>query len=263
MAVSFVFVFLTLVATNGVVFTPKNVQFKLSRVSVLQNAKNKFGAKGLFEFIKSFGKLLLYSLFGYIFVLVHFDSIIGLVMFEERVALAYAFSLVLKLMFMFACVAMFFGAIDYLWQFNHFRKKNMMSRKEVRDEQKESDGDPHFKQSRMTRAREIAMTQMLKDVGDTDVVIVNPTHFAVALKWSRKPGEAPVCLAKGVDHVALKIREVAVEAGVPIFEDPPTARALYANLDLNQEIDPEFYVPVAAAIRYASEIKEKMRQKGF
>lgn len=158
---------------------------------------------------------------------------------------------------------MFFGAIDYLWQFNHFRKKNMMSRKEVRDEQKESDGDPHFKQSRMTRAREIAMTQMLKDVGDTDVVIVNPTHFAVALKWSRKPGEAPVCLAKGVDHVALKIREVAVEAGVPIFEDPPTARALYANLDLNQEIDPEFYVPVAAAIRYASEIKEKMRQKGF
>lgn len=262
-ALSFCFVALGLIATKGIVFTPKNLAFKMSRVSVLQNAKNKFGAKGLFEFFKSFCKLLIYSTFCYFFVVGNIDAILGLVYYDDRTSLSVGFALILKLIVLLTVVAILFGALDYFWQYSHFLKKNRMSQKEMRDEHKESEGDPHFKHQRMSRAREIALSHMLKDVADTDVVIVNPTHYAVALKWSRQAGSAPVCLAKGVDHVALKIREAAKEAGVPIFEDPPTARALYANLDLNEEIDPEFYVPVAAAIRYASEIKEKVRNRGY
>ena len=105
---------------------------------------------------------------------------------------------------------------------------------------------------------------MMSDVPGADVVIVNPTHYAVALKWDRLTGEAPVCVAKGVDEVARKIREVAEDAGVPIHSDPPTARALYATTEIGNQITPDHYRPVAAAIRFSETMRRKMRKnKGF
>ena len=261
--ISFSFVIVALVVTRGIVFSPKNISPKLNRISILQNAKNKFGVKGIFEFVKNFSKLLIYSAFCYFFVVANFDQILGLIYLGDRVALAAGMSLVLRLIGILAVVALIIGGVDYLWQFNHFKKKNRMSHKDMRDEQKEAEGDPYFKQARVVRSRDIALNQMLRDVEKSDVIIVNPTHYSVALKWSKRPGEAPVCVGKGVDHVALKIREVARETGVPIYEDAPTARALYANLDLDMEIDPEFYVPVAAAIRYATDLKNKIKSRGF
>jgi len=136
-------------------------------------------------------------------------------------------------------------------------RKNMMSRKDLTDEAKDSEGDPHMKQKRRQRAQEIALSQMIQDVPDADVIIVNPTHYAVALKWSRLPGEAPVCVAKGVDEVAKTIRKVAQEAGVPIRSDPPVARALHATVEIGQEIPPEHYRAIAAAIRFAEAMKKR------
>lgn len=133
-----------------------------------------------------------------------------------------------------------------------------MSLKEMRDEQKEAEGDPEFKHRRKARAREIAMNQMLSDVPKADVVIVNPTHFAVALQWDRQTA-APVCVAKGVDEVAHRIRKIAQESGVPIQRDPSTARALFATIEIGQEIMPEHYRPVAAAIRFAQEMRRTAR----
>ncbi len=260
---SFLFVVVALVVTRGVAFTGSNLKPKLSRIDILKNAQNKFGIKGMFEFIKNFCKLLIYSTCCYIFIYWKKDQIIGLMYLDDRIAIAQGFDLALHLIGVLAVVAVLIGALDFMWQYNHFKNKNRMSHKDMRDEHKESEGDPHFKQARTARAREIAMTQMLKDVQNSDVIIVNPTHYSVALKWSRRAGEAPVCVGKGVDNVALKIREVAREHNIPIYEDAPTARALYANLDLDQEIDPEFYVPVAAAIRYATDLKEKVRQRGY
>lgn len=101
---------------------------------------------------------------------------------------------------------------------------------------------------------------MMGEVPNADVIIVNPTHYAVALKWSRMPGSAPVCVAKGVDEIALKIRELAQENEIPIQSDPPTARALFAATEIGDEISPDHYAPVAAAIRFADEMRAKARK---
>ncbi len=155
------------------------------------------------------------------------------------------------------------GLADLLWQrFDHARKL-MMSFQELRDEAKESEGDPHLKSERRRRGQEIATNRMLADVPTADVVVVNPTHYAVALKWSREKGSAPVCVAKGVDEVALRIREAATVAGVPIRSDPPTARALHATTELGEEISHEHYAAVAAAIRFSEEIRAKARERGW
>ena len=138
-----------------------------------------------------------------------------------------------------------------------------MSHKELRDEYKESEGDPAMKQQRRQRAQDIAMNQMMGDVPSADVVVVNPTHYAVALKWKRGSGEVPVCVAKGVDEVAARIREKAREAGVPIHSDPPTARALHATIEIGQQISQEHYRPVAAAIRFADAMRKRAKENGL
>ena len=136
-----------------------------------------------------------------------------------------------------------------------------MTHKELRDEQKQAEGDPYMKQERQARGRSIATNRMLDSVPDADVVIVNPTHYAVALQWDRSRPEAPRCVAKGVDQIAWRIRERAEEAGVPIHADAPTARALHAAVDLGEEIAPEHYAPVAAAIRFAEAMRQKARKR--
>ena len=155
------------------------------------------------------------------------------------------------------------GAVDFMWQKAEHIRKNRMSRKELVDEAKQQEGDPHMKGQRRQRAQEIAMNQMLGDVPGADVVIVNPTHYAVALKWSRLPGAAPECVAKGVDQIAFRIREIAEEAAVPIHSDPPTARALFAMVEIGQEVHPEHYQAVAAAIKFAEAMRAKSATRGW
>ena len=128
------------------------------------------------------------------------------------------------------------------------------------DELKESEGDPMMKQQRREKAVSIATNQMLRDVPEAAVVIVNPTHFAVALKWDPSAPHAPICVAKGVDLVAARIREIAQENAVPIHSDPPTARALHATVEIGEEIRPDHYAAVAAAIRFADMLRAKARK---
>ena len=132
-----------------------------------------------------------------------------------------------------------------------------MSRKEMIDEAKDSEGDPHVKMQRRQRGQEIATNRMLQDVATADVVVLNPTHYAVALKWNRKGRGAPVCVAKGMDEIAARIREKAAEAGVPMHRDPPTARAIHASVEIGQPIRPEHYQAVAAAIRFAEAMRKR------
>jgi flagellar biosynthetic protein FlhB len=118
-----------------------------------------------------------------------------------------------------------------------------------------------MKQERRQRAYDIAMNQMMADIPEADVVIVNPTHYAVALKWDRARGTAPKCVAKGVDEIAAKIREIAAEHGVALHSDPPTARAIHATVEIGDEIRPEHYRAVAAAIRFAEAMRKKARRR--
>ena len=229
------------------------------RISPLSTAKQKFGKDGLFEFAKSFIKLLIVSALLAVFFLHRTAEIIGLAYLSAALGMAALARMMLEFLALVVILSLLLGGVDLLWQRARHLHRNRMSRKEMMDEAKESDGDPHVKAQRRQRAQEIAMNQMLAEVAKADVVIVNPTHYAVALKWDRRARRAPVCVAKGVDEIAARIRERAAAAGVPIHRDPPTARALYASVDLGCEIRPDQYRAVAAAVRFAEAMRKRAK----
>ena len=249
-------VVLAIIAQRGFLFAPSKLEFKLSRISPVSQAKNKFGRSGLFEFGKSFAKLILYSTVLLIFLAGRMPDIISALALSPGQVIATLLRLCVSLMSIVLVIAMALGVVDYTWQRSEHLRKNRMSRKELTDEAKNSDGDPAMKQQRRQKGIAIAMNQMLGEIPDADVIIVNPTHYAVALKWDRAGGGAPECVAKGVDVVAGRIREVAQENGVPIHSDPPTARALHATVDIGEQIPRDHFKAVAAAIRFADRIRK-------
>jgi Flagellar biosynthesis pathway, component FlhB len=248
-------------ATRSMIFATSKLEPKLSKISPVSNAKNKFGRSGLFEFAKSFFKLTIYSVVLGVYLYAKLPEIMSTMSFSPGLVAATLVDLVVGFMLIVLMISLVIGAVDYLFQHNEHIRKHRMTRKELTDEAKEQEGDPHFKQKRRQKGFEIVMNQMLAEVPKADVVIVNPTHYAVVLKWDRMVGGAPVCVAKGVDEIAARIREVANENSIPIHRDPPTARALYATVELGEQILPEHYRAVAASIRFAEQMRQKMKSQ--
>ena len=256
-----VMVLAVIFATRGFVIAPDKIAPKLSRISLLATAKHKFGAEGLVEFAKSAVKLGLVSVILYAFLAARLEEVIATVYLAPALSAAVLARLTIEFLFILLLVAVALGGVDYLWQVHLFRQRNRMSRKEMMDEYKESEGDPHLKAARRQRAQEVATNRMLADVATADVVVVNPTHYAVALRWDRAKGGAPVCVAKGVDEIARVIRARAAEHGIPVHSDPPSARAIHATVELGQEVRSEHYRAVAAAIRFADAMRKKARHR--
>lgn len=249
----------SVLAQRSFVVAGEKLKPKISRISVLENAKNKFGSRGLFEFVKSAVKLGVISWVLYIYLSGRFEEIVSGVLMPAKLSIVKMTQYAMEFLAIVFVIALVIGAVDYLWQVAEHRKKQMMSHKELRDEAKETEGEPYLKQARRSKAEQIALNSMLSDVPKADVVIVNPTHYAVALKWSREARSAPECVAKGVDEIALRIRAVAQDSAVPIHSDPPTARALFATVEIGEEITPEHYKAVAAAIRFSDAMRRKAR----
>ena len=250
------------VAQRALIFTPSKIAPKLSRISPLSGLKNKFGRKGLFEFAKSFAKLALVAAILGLFLARHGDEMVMALYLSPAMATDLLLRQVTGFVMLTLMVSGAIGGVDYFWQRAEHARQNRMTRKEMLDEHKEAEGDPHMKAKRRQKGYDIATNRMLAEVPKADVVIVNPTHYAVALKWDRARGRAPVCVAKGVDEVAARIREAAVVAGVPLHSDPPTARALHATLEIGAEVDPAHYRAVAAAIRFAEAMRRKAKARG-
>ncbi|WP_406720141.1 flagellar type III secretion system protein FlhB [Thioclava litoralis] len=259
--VPMVLVLAALLAQKAIVFAPEKLMPKGSRINPLSNAKQKYGPNGLFEFLKSFVKLVIVAILLGWFIQRHLDRILISQRVGVDLATADLMHIILEFLFLITMLAVIVGAVDYIWQRYEFLKRQKMTRKELMDEMKSAEGDPHMKQQRRQRGIEIAMNQMMAEVPKADVVMVNPTHYAVALKWDRASRRAPICVAKGVDDVALKIREIAAEHNIPIHRDPPSTRALYATLDIGDEIKSEHYKSVAAAIRFADKMRQRARQR--
>jgi flagellar biosynthetic protein FlhB len=252
---------LCLIVQQAIVFAPDKLVPKLSRISPITGAKNKFGRQGFFEFVKSFVKLLIYCVVLGVFLAGQMDQIVGSAHLSAGMVSVVFGEMTLSLMLIVVVIASVLGLVDFTWQFNEHHRKHRMTRKEMTDEMKQSEGDPMLKQQRRQKAIDIAMNQMLADVPTSDVIIVNPTHYAVALKWDRGTIGAPVCVAKGVDEIAARIREAAMEHAIPIHSDPPTARSLHATVKIGAEISPDDYAAVAAAIRFAEAIRLKAGKK--
>jgi flagellar biosynthesis protein FlhB len=223
--------------------------------------QNKFGRHGLFEFAKSSTKLVIYSVIMGYFLIGQIERILGSIYLPPLLIIAELGWMIVVLLGIVLLVSIVLGGVDYLWQFAEHMRKNRMSRKEMMDELKQSEGDPFIKQQRRQRGQELATNKMLLDVPAADVIIVNPTHFAVALKWDRSAAMAPHCVAKGVDETAARIRALAHEHAVPVHSDPPTARALYAEVEIGQEISQAHYRAVAAAIRFAEGMRKKAARR--
>lgn len=247
-----------LIAQRALIFTPSKLAFDLKRINPMKTAGQKFGASGLMTFAISLAKAGLVCAGGwYLFV--------GL---ADRLAASAMGGgawtqdlgrLLSRVLMMAVGISIIFAAIDLGWKHHEHRKRLRMTRQEAEDEHKHSEGDPHMKAARRQRAVDIAMKQMLADVARADVVIVNPTHYAVALEWKRGSGRAPVCLAKGTDEVAARIRAKAREKQVPIWSDPPCARSIHATVDVGQEVRRDQFAAVAAAIRFAEAMRLKAR----
>lgn len=174
--------------------------------------------------------------------------------------LAYTQNIVMKMFGAVAAVMLILGGADYFYQRFEFMKKQRMTRQEIRDEYKQSDGDPLIK-ARLRQIRsERSRGRMMAAVPEATVVIVNPTHYAVALKYEHQQMAAPICVAKGLDNIALRIRAAAEEHKVPVIENPALARALYASAEIDREISPDNYKAVAEVISFVMRLKAKKKR---
>ncbi len=255
--VPFLFAIAAFAVQRAIIFSPSKILPKMSRLSPIENAKNKFGAGGLVQFAKNLVKAVLVSCALMYFLNQSWSEFLGLSSANSRQVVGEMGKVLVSLT---TIAAIIFGAIallDLLWQRYHHGQKMRMTFQEVKDEHKQSEGDPHLKAERRAKGQQLATNRMLVDVPTADVIIVNPTHFAVALKWSKQQGSAPVCVAKGTDEIAFRIREIAMTANIPIYSDPPTARVVYNQTEIGSEIDPEHYRAVAAAIRFADKVRKK------
>jgi flagellar biosynthesis protein FlhB len=231
---------------------------KWSGLSPIAGFKRIFGLMSFIEFGKTLLKFTAVGIAVVYFAYPSHESATQLVASEPMAWLALIKSICVKLFSVVIIIMLVIAAADIALQYFNFMKRMRMTKQEIKEEQKESEGDPILKSRirniRMSRARK----RMMAAVPTADVVITNPTHFAVALKYTHGEMSAPVVVAKGADHIAAKIRALAAENKVPLVENPPLARTLYATVEVDQPIKPEHYKAVAEVISYILKLKGKL-----
>lgn len=235
-------------AQNTVVMAGERLRPKWSHLSPLAGMKRLFGLKALFEFAKSLTKMLAVGLTCWIVGRPLYERSAQLAAVDPAVFPALAMQSAIAVVFAVTLVSGVVAAIDIAFQRFEYHRRQRMTLQEMREELRATDGDPHVKSALKRKRRQMSQRRMMADVPTATVVITNPTHFAVALRYERGEDAAPVCVAKGVDHVALRIRELAGAAGVMLIEDRPLARGLYASVEVGQAIPPAHFEAVARII---------------
>ncbi len=236
---------------TGFLFTAEKLKPKWSKVNPLEGFKRIFGPDGLVQFLKTFLKLIATGVIAWMVLRPHARELENMAAMSPANILPLARDLTIALMGAMLAFLLITAGADWLWQRYRFAKKMRMSKEELKEDFKQSEGDPHvkakLKQIRMQRSRQ----RMMQAVPDATVIVTNPTHYSVALRYKPDEGDAaPVCVAKGVDALALRIREVAREHDVPIVENVPLARALYASVDIDQSIPREHFEAAAKVIGF-------------
>lgn len=232
------------------VFTTEKIQPKFEKISPLSGLKRIFGTMAIVNFVKGLAKLALVGLIATLIVTSEQELLMTILRYELTDTMAVIRTLALRMMGGVLAVLAVIAILDFAYQQFDFNKRQRMTKQEVKDEHKQMEGDPTVKaklrQIRMERSRH----RMMAEVPTASVIITNPTHYAVALRYESGTMRAPLCVAKGIDEVALRIREMAEEHDVPIVENPPLARSLHASVEMGDEIMPDHYKAVAAVISY-------------
>lgn len=238
------------------VFTFEKLKPSLSKLNPIQGAKKFVSSKILVDLGKTLAKLAALSLILFIVVYPERSRLDTVMLLPPIEIVGLAHIMAVKVMVGVMILMTIIAAIDYSYQKYQYIKKLRMTKQEVKDERKQSDGDPKVK-SRLRQIRfERHAQRMMAAVPRADVVITNPTHYAIAIEYKHGTMDVPVLIAKGVDDVAMRIRAVAEEHGIPLVENPPLARALYATVELDEEIPPDHYKAVAGVITYIMKLKK-------
>lgn len=243
---------------NKPVFTVEKIKPKLDKLSLLKGFKRMFSIQSVANFAKSILKIVVVGAVVILLVLPERARLEQLVSYQPGAVLELIGALAARMLIGVTSVMLLLAGADFLFQKFQFLKKQKMTKQEIKEEQKQLEGDPlvkaRLRQIRMDRARK----RMMAAVPDADVVITNPEHYAVALKYDGEVMAAPRVVAKGVELMALRIRDLAEEHDVPLVENPPLARALYATVKIDEEINPEQYKAVAEIIGYIMRTRSKM-----
>ncbi|MCR5418211.1 MAG: flagellar biosynthesis protein FlhB [Lachnospiraceae bacterium] len=238
--------------------TTKPLQPKLSKLNPLNGFKRIFSTRSLVELLKSVAKIVLILYLAYITLRDQLNAIYLLFNMPLWSAIAasgdIAISLGLRISFVYIIIA----ALDLFYQRYKFKDDMKMTKQEVKDEYKDSEGDPAVKGQQKQRMREASRRRMMQDIPKADVVITNPTHFAVAVRYDTTEAPSPVVVAKGEDYLAQRIKEVARENKVEIVENKPLARMLYHNVEIGEQIPPELYEAVAQVLAYVYHLQGKV-----
>ncbi len=243
----------------GPLFAPEIIKMDIGKISPMRGFSRMFSMRSIMEFVKGLLKITVISIVGVVILFPYFGQLDHMVGLPIPQLMAEMKTLVIRLMIGILVVLLVIAVIDLLYQrFEHY-KKMRMTKQELKDEYKQTEGDPHVKarlrQLRVERARQ----RMMQSVPKADVVITNPTHYSIALQYDPDKMEAPLCLAKGIDEVALRIREVAKEHNIVLYENKPLARALYDTVDIDESIPTEHYKAVAEVISYVFKLRGKLR----
>lgn len=245
------------VIQNKFFFASERIMPKLEKISPMKGFSRIFGFKAFIEFLKNMLKVIVIGVIAYLVLAPQYKYAAVTVDMNLFSILETTKSLTVRLLIAVTCFLFFLAALDYFYQRFQFMKSMRMSKQEVKDEYKQQEGDPHIKGKRKQIAREKAQKRMMSNVPKADVVITNPTHFAVALQYEQGSMQAPKVIAKGADDVAMRIREIAEKHKIPVMRNPPLARVLYDTTDVDDEIPYEHYAAVAKIIGYVYKLKGK------
>jgi len=239
----------------GFLFTGEPIQLKLERLNPLEGAKKIFSKRALFELLKSLLKIFLVGYVAFSTIIAERKILFSLFQYSLTDILTFVGQLFLKIGIKTSILLIVLAIMDYLYQKFDYEKNLRMSKQDIKDEHKKSEGDPLIKGKIKEKQRQMAMGRMMQAIPDADVVITNPTHFAVVIKYNPEEMQAPMLVAKGMDYIALKIKEVAKEHDVVTIENKWLARNLYFQVDIEEPIPTELFHAVAEVLAYVYRIK--------
>lgn len=258
MLIAVVVAFLGNYVQIGFLLTGEPLKMKLNKLNPIEGAKRIFAIRALVEFAKSVLKLVVIGTIVSLTLWFERDTLLSLSSIPLESTFVYAARITLLIGLQIAALLVVLSIFDYIYQKYEHEKSLRMSKQDIKDEYKKTEGDPLIKSRIREKQRRMAMQRMMQEVPNADVVITNPTHYAVALKYDREQMEAPIVVAKGLDYVALKIREAAQNNGVITMENKPLARALYAQVEIGGSIPDDLFQAVAEVLAYVYKVKRNV-----
>ncbi len=242
----------------GFLFAPEAIKMKLSKLNPIEGFKRIYSIRAIVELLKSMLKICLVGLVTFTILWISIDQVLFLSLIPIADSLVFVGTLTVTMGIAVAILLLFLAVLDYMYQRYDHEKKIKMSKQDVKDEYKKTEGDPLIKSKIKEKQRQMAMQRMMQEVPKADVVITNPTHYAVALKYDGEKMDAPVVIAKGVDFLAQKIKGIAKHNEIITVENRPLARALYDQAEIGDEVPEDLFKAVAEVLAYVYRIKNKV-----